>query len=52
MFISVKLGDFYGEPEEFDAEKQLEAVLRDVSDERFFQGRLTEGSWAPTMWTC
>jgi hypothetical protein len=52
VFISVKLGDFYGEPEDFDAEEQLEAVLSDVSDEGFLQRRSTEGSWAPTMWTC
>jgi diketogulonate reductase-like aldo/keto reductase len=31
VFISVKLGDFHGEPEEFDAAEQLQAVLDDVS---------------------
>ena len=31
VFISVKLGDFYGKPEDFDAASQLETVLRDVS---------------------
>ena len=34
IYITTKSGDFYGNPEAFDAEQFLETSLRDVSDYR------------------